>query len=347
MSMRTAGRRRPGRQRRVYTVLGILACILAVWFAGYSAKLYNEKKLAEARGPMEFAGWEGDGGDGIIEYDGTTYERDPSIRAILLIGVDSSGDMEEKVTGDGGQADALIVAAHDVARNTVKILMIPRDTMTPITMTDLSGNVLGKAEQHINLAYGYGDGRELSCQYQSEAVSELLYGLSIDGYMAVNTSMIGTLNDLVGGVTVTVQVDGMEKRDPALKKGETVTLTGEQAELFVRYRDINKDNSAITRMSQQKQYMEAYYDTLRRQAAKDDQTVPRIMDAIEGNMVTDMGKDRYMKMALDLVGSDAGLSGEDILTLPGEAVVGEFFDEYHYDPEGTLRTVLSLFYREA
>ena len=73
-----------------------------------------------------------------------------------------------------GQADGLFLIAQDTVRNTVKILMIPRDTMTDIMLTDLSGNELGKDLQHLNLAYAYGDGRERSCEYMAEAVSELL-----------------------------------------------------------------------------------------------------------------------------------------------------------------------------
>ena len=37
----------------------------------------------------------------------------------------------------------------------------------------------------------------------------------------------------VGGVRVTIDVDGLEEQDPELKKGATVTLTGKQAEKFV------------------------------------------------------------------------------------------------------------------
>ena len=66
--------------------------------------------------------------------------------------------------------------------------MIPRDTMTEITLTDLSGNVLGRDIQHLALGYAYGDGRDKSCQYMKEAVSNLLGGLAIDGYMAISMS---------------------------------------------------------------------------------------------------------------------------------------------------------------
>lgn len=344
-SMRAAGRKRPVKAK-IYAAVVVVLVMACIWFCWYSLGLYQQKKATEvqlAEAPFRMPV---DGGDGVIEYGGQVYERDPSVKAILCIGVDSTGAMEQKVTGDGGQADGLFLVAHDVARDHVRILMIPRDTMTPITLTDLSGNILGKTDHHITLAYGYGDGREQSCEWTAEAVSELLSGLRIDGYLAMNTSMIPVLNDMVGGVTVQIGVDGMERRDPELAKGATVTLQGKQAEIFVRYRDIGIDNSAISRMSQQKQYMEGYLAAVRQKAAKDDQLITRLMDTIQTDMITNMPKDQYMEIGLDMINSGQALAGDDILTIPGEAVTTEMFDEFHHDPEGTLQMVLDLFYRQ-
>lgn len=344
-SMRAAGRKRPVKTK-IYAAVAVILVLVCIWFCWHSWGLYQQKKATEAQMAEAPFQMPVDGGDGVIEYEGQVYERDPSVKAILCIGVDSTGAMEKKVTGDGGQADGLFLVAHDVARDHVRILMIPRDTMTPITLTDLSGNILGKTDHHITLAYGYGDGREQSCEWTAEAVSELLSGLRIDGYLAMNTSMIPVLNDMVGGVTVQIGVDGMERRDPELVKGATVTLQGEQAEIFVRYRDIDIDNSAITRMSQQKQYMEGYLAAVRQKAAKDDQLITRLMDTIQTDMITNMPKDQYMEIGLDMINSGQALVGDDILTIPGEAVTTEMFDEFHHDPEGTLQMVLDLFYRQ-
>lgn len=332
--------------KRLYAALAAVLILLLLWFTWYSWKLYQEKQETKARiSASPFVLPEAEEG-GLISYQGETYERNPSVKAILCIGVDSSGAMEKKVTGTGGQADGIFLVAHDVAASRVKILMIPRDTMTPITLTDLSGNVLGKDIQHITLAYGYGDGRELSCQWLSEAVSELLSGLEIDGYLAMNTSMIARLNDMVGGVTVRVTVDGMERSDPAFVKGAEITLHGKQAERFVRFRDSQIDNSAITRMSQQKEYLQGYFTALRQKAAKDDGIITELMNAIEKEMITNMPKDRYLEMGLAVLDSQESLTGDDILTIPGEAVTTERFDEFHHDPDDTLQMVLDLFYRK-
>lgn len=333
-------------KKKIYAVLIIAALIFGAWFIRYSYGLYQERLATEER--ISQAGsydavstndWE------VVEFQGKTYERNPSVKAILFMGVDTSGEMVEKMALEGGQADTVLLAAHNTAEKSLRILMIPRDTMTPIVLTDLTGKVIGKDIQHITLAYAYGDGMEQSCERMSEAVSELL-GLPMDGYMSMNTSMIGQLNDLVGGVTVTIEVDGLEIRDPALTKGSTVTLNGRQAEIFNRYRDITIDHSALNRMSQQAQYIEAYLEAVRTQAAKDDQTIVRIMDLVESDMITNLGKPQYMEMAMAVLNSKQTLGGDDILVLPGEGVVTDWFDEFHHDPEETRKMVLDLFYRE-
>lgn len=338
--------RKANQTNKLWAVLGILVLIVAgVWFFRYSYQLYQEKKATEARGQFEYP-IELIKDGGILEYKDKKYRRNPNVKAILFIGVDTSGELDEKVSGRGGQADSLLVAAYDVTTDKVRLLMIPRDTMTPITLTDLSGNVLGKDMQHLTLAYAYGDGRELSCERTKEAVSELLFGLPIDGYLAMNTSMISELNDLAGGVTVTIQAEGMEKRDPAMVKGAQITLSGKQAEVFTRYRDVDVDNSAMSRMSNQKQYMQAYFETIKRNAAKDSQLIPGIMNFIETKMITDMPKDQYMSIGMAVLNSSHGLGAEDMMTIPGEAVTTVLFDEFHHDPDGTAKLVLDLFYQE-
>lgn len=71
---------------------------------------------------------------------------------------------ETTLSGDGGQADGIFLLAQDTARNQIKILLIPRDTITPIMKTDISwsdknGTELGMDLDHLSLSYAYGDGR--------------------------------------------------------------------------------------------------------------------------------------------------------------------------------------------
>lgn len=272
-----------------------------------------------------------------VEYQGKTYRRNSYMKAILCMGVDRSGSMTEATTtGFGGQADGIMLIAQDTARGKLQFLMIPRDTMTDITLTDLSGNVLGKDMQHLLLAYTYGDGREKSCEYMTEAVSELLCGLKIDYYMAVNTTVIAALNDSVGGVTVTVDEDGTEKQ---------VTLQGSEAEAFVRYRDTDRDHSALYRMDQHQEYITGFFRALKEKKAENSQIIPQLFEQIQDNMVTNMGKELYLKIAAEAVEA-GGVADEDFHTVPGTGVTTQRYDEFYADEEALIPVILELFYRQ-
>ena len=338
----------------VYRIAVGAAALSLTCFIWTGVQLYRGRKVLEAEIAARNHGKQYEvqedslcsfSGD-VVKYKGKQYRRNSYVKAILCIGVDRSGNMTEKTTtGFGGQADGLFLIAQDTVRNTVKILMIPRDTMTDIMLTDLSGNELGKDLQHLNLAYAYGDGRERSCEYMSEAVSELFGGLKIEWYMAADTSAIPVLNDEVGGGSVTIGTDGMESRDPALVKGKTVTLKGKQAEIFVRYRDIRVDHSALYRMDQQQQYIKGFFEAVQKHSAKDSGLVVRLFDRVQEYMVTNMAKDQYLKVAMDVVGSGK-LSDEDFYTVPGEGVVTPRYDEFYADKEALTPILLELFYRE-
>lgn len=281
-----------------------------------------------------------------VTYQGKTYRRNTYVKAILCMGVDRDEELAEKQqAGSGGQSDGVFVIAQDSARDTVKILAIPRDTMTKIVLTDIAGNVLAADTQHLTLAYAYGDGRELSCEYMEKAVTELLGGLKIDGYAAVSMKALGTINDAVGGVTVTIDDEGLESRDPAFRYGETITLKGNQAESYIRYRDITKSQTALTRLERQKHFIEAFSKSMRRTAAEKDGFIPDLLDQITPYMVTDLTKDQLLDMGMAFLKSSQTLGDEDILTLPGEGVVAEVYDEYIPDLEKTQEMVLDLFYR--
>ena len=281
-----------------------------------------------------------------IEYKGKTYRRNTYVKAILCMGIDRREPLTEtKTAGAGGQSDGIFLVAQDTARDRVQVLAIPRDTMTPIPLTDLSGNILGYDTQHLTLAYAYGDGREKSCQFMCQAVTELLDGLQIDGYMAVSMGALKPLNDAVDGVTVTIDDPELEKRDPAFKPGTSVTLMGDQAEAFLRYRDTGKSQSAVARLERQKGYIAGYAEAVKKKASREEGVALKLLETAAPYMVTNLSKDQYLDMMMAFIGSSQQLGGDDIRTLPGEGAETRIYDEYHPDPEGVTQMVLDLFYR--
>lgn len=289
-----------------------------------------------------------------VEYNGGKYLRNTYVKAYLLIGVDRKGKLTEAtVTGQGGQADGVVLAVHDTASNQVSIVQIPRDTMTPITLTDLSGNVLGKDVQHLTLAFAYGDGQAQSCQYMVDATSELLCGLPIDGYFAATIDVISMLNDMVGGVPVTITEDYLQAVDPAFVPGQTILLKGNLAERYVRYRDITVAQSTITRMERQRKYMIAFEAQLQQAAAKDSNLVPKMFSTIQDYSLTNMDKGTYLRLGMDLANGQK-IGTDSFYFLPGTTGSGEFltdqgehYDEYYPDQSQIRELLLGLFYRKA
>lgn len=286
-----------------------------------------------------------------VFWNGKTYKRNTYVKAVLCMGVDRDGPMTETtLSGDGGQADGIFLLANDTARGSMKILLIPRDSMTEITKTDTSwtetnGAKLGEVVDHLSLSYAYGDGREKSCEYTKQAVSHLLMGLKIDSYMAADLEIIASLNDEVGGVTVTIPTMGMEQADPEFVFGQTVRLKGEQAERFVRFRDTERDNSAISRMEQQKLYISGFFQAVKEKSRTESNITEHLFEMSQDYMVTDMVKDEYLKLAINALEGER-LTSASFKMAPGTGTATETYDEYYVDQEALVPILLDLFYRE-
>ena len=95
----------------------------------------------------------------MVTWNGKTYRRNTYIHTILCLGIDRTDDMVgTREPGEAGQSDGIYLIAQDTVRNQIKILMIPRDTMTRIVITDKNNQELGTRVDHLNIASGYGDG---------------------------------------------------------------------------------------------------------------------------------------------------------------------------------------------
>lgn len=283
-----------------------------------------------------------------IRYNGEEYRRNTAVKGYLIMGVDSWESLKDVSSIDDVRlADAQVLVVHNTAKDTVQLIEIPRDTMTWVYRTDENSQIIEREFNHINTAWNYGDGHELSGQYASQAVVWLMGGLPVDGYMATGMDSINLLNDLVGGVTVPIDDEDLAKADPAFVKGTEVHLEGPQAEKFVRYRNTDKDFTNYLRMTHQQQYAIGFEKQLFAQQKKDKNTIPHMFDAIESNMETNMQKGTYVKIAMDVAAKDKLLSQEDFHRVPGEYRRGEVYDEFYADYYALDQLILELFYRKA
>ncbi len=120
----------------------------------------------------------------------------------------------------------------------MQIVAIPRNSMVELNIYGTDGKVQEQMKNQICLQYGYAGGGENGLDEMRRAVSELLYQLPIHGVTAIGYDAVGQINDKVGGVEIEVLEDIIY--DPELVRGNTVRLTGDQAFLYLQYRDVTK-----------------------------------------------------------------------------------------------------------
>lgn len=332
-------KRNKNRRKRItaaVVICGVLA-VIAVFAAGIWKQQRNASHT-EAGGASVSS--EDDANESIT-YNGKEYVYNDHLSNYLFMGIDTRGDMEEAGSGDVGQADAVFLASMNRVTKEVNVISIPRDTMTEIEVFSVGGKSLGLMENHINLQYAQGDGKRESCELMETAVSSLLGEIPIHGYFSINMDAIPIMTEAVGNIQVVIPDNSLSEINPEFAEGAEVTLTKDNVEQFVRYRNIGREQSALVRQDRQKIFIEAYMKKAQEQYAKDASFVTGLYESMKPYMVTNIGNDLFVKLL-----SVAQEGKSSVHTLPGEGAQGDYFDEYHVDEEALQEMIISVFYRE-
>lgn len=333
------------RQRKICMLLIIiLIIVLSVLGGGYyllsqknAASPQNGGQNSDSRNQTDLSQ-----NSDIVEYKGETYKYNDHLSNYLFLGIDTRETVDTyQSQADAGQADAIFLVSMDRATEKIKVLFIPRDSMTRIEVFNPYGQSLGETTDHLNIQYAFGDGKEKSCELMKTAVSDMLDGLPIQGYCSMNMDGISVITDFVGGIQLTIPDDSLADVNPEYKKGAVVDITGETAEQFVRYRDIDKTQSALVRQERQKTFLQALVQKAQEKAGEDAGFVTGLYDSVKSYTVTNMGNDIFAKL---LAASQNGIT--DTETVPGEGTHGENFDEYHIDEDALSDLIISMFYEK-
>jgi LCP family protein required for cell wall assembly len=275
-----------------------------------------------------------------IYYNGQPYVQNPNLSTLLLMGIDDYEVEESNTYRNSSQADFLLLAIFDSENKTCTLLQLNRDTMCDVPVLGALGDYIGLTTEQLALAHTYGKGLEDSAENTVNAVSRLLYNVPVDNYLALTMGGITILNDMVGGVTVTIE-DDFTGVDDTMVQGETVTLMGEHAENYVRARySMTDDATNIARLRRQRTYMSALTEALRASVKADSLFALELYSALADYIVTDCAVDALADYSAQLV--DYTLS--DIVTPEGEAVKGETFMEFYVDEDALQQLVIDLFY---
>lgn len=267
----------------------------------------------------------------VLAYGGQEYPMKAHLQTVLLIGTDSVEAYEEVTEGvkpfyNYHQADFMTLLVLDTQSNTAEILQLNRDTMTDVPWLDVMGNYGGTEFKQLCLAFNYGDGGSKSCRNTVNAVSGLLFDAPIDSYIQVPMSSIGVLNDLVGGVTVTMQED-LTQIDPAFVQGATVRLTGDQAEAFVRARMELEDDTNLARMKRQRQYLDGFQVSARAAFDADSEFAVKLLEKLSSFLQSDLTAQQLSDLITRLDKAEIA----PIRFAEGQLKLGEHYEFYPHE----------------
>ena len=279
----------------------------------------------------------------MITYKNETYVKKGNLETYLIAGIDAPGKVEKVTEYDGtGQCDVLAVIVRDRSTDQCKLLSIDRNTITAVKSLDNDGTYLDTTDIQISLAHAMGFDQQVRAENTVDAVSHLLGDQTIDGYAMVNMGAIQVVNDMVGGVTVTIE-DDFSDIDPSMKKGETVTLMGEQAEKYVRSRKEISDGSNQNRMSRQSTYEEAFKPAFRNKCAENSKFPLEVYHAMEDYMTTNISAKKFCRLAILM--SDE--NQDEKVAISGTYGLDE--DEWQTftpDEDSLQEAILELFYQK-
>ena len=275
--------------------------------------------------------------EGTVCHDGRYYRYNDDLQNYLLLGIDNDNIVRRAEDGiSGGQSDGMFLLSVDTNKRRIAIVAINRNTMVPVDVYDRDGNFLMRMDLQICLQHGYGDGMKLSCMRSVEAVDRLFRGIPVSGYVSMNVGGISAVNDAAGGVSLT-PIETVSLGDVIVKEGETVNLSGEQAYVYLRARDVDSFGSADRRLERQQQYIKAF--------------VAKVLANPDlGSRIFEAGKD-YMVASIDLPrliesSKDVTFDENDLYTPEGETYVADGYECFKADEGSMIKLILDVFYEE-
>lgn len=273
-----------------------------------------------------------------FELDGSIYRLNRRLTTILLMGIDKTSDSDTSagLYRTGGQADFLALLVIDDSKKSISMIQINRDTMVHLDVLNVLGEVTGKRTGQICLSYALGPGGEKSCEMTADAVSALLNNTPVNYYVSMSMDGIAGLNDALGGVTVTLE-DDFSAFDPSMTAGATLTLHGMQAEYYVRGRYGVGEQSNVSRLARQRNYMYAALETLKAQLGENPDFLKALHTQLEPFLTGSLSRGALYNM-----GEKASrYEFSPIYELSGESRTGEGGFMEFYVHEEALRRLLA------
>ena len=257
---------------------------------------------------------------------------------IVLMGLDSDTQREE--ANRGWRSDTIAVLVINVEKPSCTVLSVPRDTRAQVERLSKSGKELGAQYNKINSAFGFGGGPDARGHENLIAsLDKLLFdGLKSDVhlyyYASIDMDGIPLLANAVNGVPITLDYD-----IPGFgTKGQTITLTGENARSFVRLRHGITGGSDIGRIGRQQAFIRAFATRVQQLGARD--AISRLWQSLASNVHTNLNTEQML--VLGDVLTRLSLKDVEFITLPGSCKTIEGRSYYLPDTRDIRTLALQL-----
>lgn len=267
------------------------------------------------------------------------------VSTYLFMGTDASGN--EDGTGSehqGSMADVLMLITIDEEEKCYGILQLNRDTITEVPMLEKDGTAYASAGMQLCTAHWYGRDKKASCENTVQTVSNMLGGLPITGYYALQMDAVPLLNQAVGGVKVTFH-ENLTELDPQMKKGSELTLTDQQAEKLLHSRYEMKDDRNSRRMQRQQIFMKNFMRQAGERTDEDPDFAITLFDRLHPYATEDINMNELTAM----LGQINGYTNKGIFTIEGKSIIGEKLGngkkhwEFYPDGESTESVMRALY----
>lgn len=279
-----------------------------------------------------------------ISQDGKSYVLNENMITVALIGTDR---LYGYVIDDEsrGHADAIMLMAYDTSTGKVTLINVPRNMIAEINLGLLDG-IEGSVSTFLSASYAYGKTDEESALFVCDTVSSLLNGIPVENYVVLLESCIDPLTEAIGGVTVTAVQDVPWV---GVKKGETYTMTGNQALRYVQWRNIHEKTSPTDRMKRQHDFAQAFLHQSIDAIKKDPSIIGKFYDIITDPqyMTTNLHTNELAYLVSAVVTN--GVNDLEIVTLP---YTPDYEEEtglmaYLPDRKGITDLLLKVYYEPA
>ena len=231
------------------------------------------------------------------------------------------------LVGSDKTALGSVLLAHDAATHQGVELLVPSRTLS---------EVCGFGSQQLGRVLALPDGQRLSTQ----AVSNMLGGVTVDGSWRLTTDELSRLVNIVGGVTVDVDANVIKKvgkrRVLYLQKGDGQHLTGSQAVLYATFVAGGEDSTgSLPRL-------QTVLDALFSKLPADPSAAGRLVASVGTDAGSSLGPTRLGALLDGLAADDKSSSGGVLpIVLPVQKIDSGGEPVFRVDDDKTHALVLS------